>query len=219
MEKNQSSLIPNVNGIYSDSEFLNYLSDQVSWSDRNSFVRLRNLRVFFWSQHRLIEFKTEGNNPIKEKIKSALGFLDFHYIPTLVQFWAPKKEGSFQFLETFEFPFGISSLRKGLCWYRKKCLNYKYRVDGESDEEEYGPIGRVFLNGFLEFSPNISLYSAKENKLRDFAITCGLKGYLALPVFECNGQQCVGVLELISIWDGSYCLTNKIEKVEEALQV
>lgn len=54
--------------------------------------------------------------------------------------------------------------------------------------------------------------------MRDHAVRCGVRTYLALPVFEPIGKKCVGVIELVTVWKGGY-LTYEVEKVLNALEV
>ncbi|KAL3529745.1 hypothetical protein ACH5RR_009067 [Cinchona calisaya] len=142
----------------------------------------------FWSPD--FDHHIQFNNN-KGKIKSALEGLDVFSFPTLVQPWMPK---------------AIS------CNFRPSI-----RLDC-GEERDLGPVGRVFRNGLPEFSPYVSCYSVQEFKLRDDVVSCGVCGYLALPVFELVGNQCVCVLELITIWDGDHGLTDAIGKVSEVLQ-
>ncbi|XP_027067848.2 protein NLP6-like isoform X2 [Coffea arabica] len=209
MEKNQSLLIhvDDLRGRYSVSEFISLMPSQLSVSDQKSISHL----MIFCSQDESIQFNNnKGIAAIKEKIKSALEGLGVFLFPTLVQLWMPKTIGTQQLLVTSDLPFGISLLTEGLCLYRKRCLEHRYDLDCQ---EELGPVGRVFRNGVSEFSPYVSCYSSKEFKLRDAAVRCGVNGYLALPVFESVRDQCVGVLELITSWDGNYYFTDAIGKV------
>ncbi|XP_071906284.1 protein NLP5-like [Coffea arabica] len=125
----------------------------------------------------------------------------------MVQFWAPFTVGGRLLLKTSDHPFGLTSLRKGFCSYRKLCLNYSYVVDEEAAEEynHHGggrlgkdPPSHVFQTGLPEYSPDIKFYSNQEFPLRDDAIHRGMKYYLAVPVFEPDGSQdCIGVLEFL----------------------
>ncbi|KAL0388411.1 UNVERIFIED_CONTAM: protein NLP6 [Sesamum radiatum] len=49
-----------------------------------------------------------------------------------------------------------------------------------------------------ESSPDLRLYSTKDYPLRNQALSCGIKGYMALPVFDLLGQNCIGVLEFVT---------------------
>lgn len=116
----------------------------------------------------------------------------------LVQFWAEEEFEGRCCLATLHQPFAVVEfLTKGASWLRKECMQHYYIADDAADEDELGPPGRVFRNGNPESSPDILLYSTKEFPLRDLATGCGLKSYLALPIFDVHHNQCVGVLEFI----------------------
>nr|XP_033510001.1 protein NLP5-like [Nicotiana tomentosiformis] len=207
----------------STSYFLKYVQKGLilSSKDRDSIAHLK----IFWSHG--------ADDLLKEKIKSFLHLLDFISIPTLLQFWAPIITQGKCFLAVKDQPFGISDLRientvkstsKGYLLYAAlpvflqepvftaRTREYKYSVD-------IGPLGRVFRNGVLEFCPYVKFYTKNEYPLRDFAQDCGIGGYLALPILEPLGYNCVSVLEFVSICDGSYYLSDKIKQVSEKLKV
>ncbi|XP_019152105.1 PREDICTED: protein NLP6-like [Ipomoea nil] len=189
-------------------DFLNFLPTEpkVSYSyKRPSSAHLQ----LFWTHQK--------PETLKEKIKSALQLLDLSYFPTLVQFWAPKIIKDQCHLTTSDQPFGLTVLRKGLCSYRKLCVGYEYFA-GEELEGNLGPPGRVFRNGFDEFCPDVRFYDKEDYPLRESALGCGIGGSLALPVFEATGERCIGVLEFVTVWDGSYCLTDYIWRIRDALK-
>ncbi|KAL8552914.1 hypothetical protein ACS0TY_001552 [Phlomoides rotata] len=156
------------------------------------------------------------NSITKQKIKAALELFDFAHSPTLVQFWARTVAKNQQvFLQTSDLPFGLSVLRKGLCSFRKRCLNRRYSAD---DADERGPPVRVFRRRFPEFCPDVGSYSAEEYELKDFAVANGIRGYLSLPVYEPDWQCCIGVLEILTIMDGSYYFSNVIHRVSDSLK-
>lgn len=119
----------------------------------------------------------------------------------MVQFWAPKMVEDRCCLETWDQPYALSSLAKGLASFRRKCTTHRYFVDVEAKEEELGPPGRVFRNGYPELFFDIFRYSTREFSLRSYAVHCGLIYYFVLPVFDehqhFNNRDCVGVLEFI----------------------
>lgn len=47
----------------------------------------------------------------------------------------------------------------------------------------------------------------------------GIRGYLCLPVFEPSWHFCIGVLEILTIMDGSFCFGDMIQKVSASLKV
>ncbi|KAL0349010.1 UNVERIFIED_CONTAM: protein NLP6 [Sesamum angustifolium] len=132
-------------------------------------------------------------------------------------FWSPEQEeleGPQTISSTCQ-PFAVDWLCKGFCWYRKHCSTHDYLVDSEANEAELGPPGRVFRSGLPESSPDLRLYSTKDYPLRNQALSCGIKGYMALPVFDLLGQNCIGVLEFV-VFSAEYI--NIVNEVEEGLK-
>ncbi|GAA0153394.1 hypothetical protein LIER_11643 [Lithospermum erythrorhizon] len=195
------------------SEFLNFMPCDLSWSNNKSIFHLK----VFWRSHlqnqpNCLQNSSPSYEVIK-KIQSALQLIENLRFATLVQFWAPITAEGQRLLVTSDFPFGLSSLHKGLCSFRKHSFGYCYNIDTGD-----GPPGRVFLHGLPEFSPDVALYLNEEYALRDHAIQCGVWGYLALPVFEPHTQDCVGVLEFVTVMDGSYSLSDQIGKISNVLE-
>ncbi|KAA8545371.1 hypothetical protein F0562_020155 [Nyssa sinensis] len=131
---------------------------------------------------------------IEDKIKSALHKLSFEYLdaPILIQFWAAVTNEGRYFLRTSEQPFGLCYLSLELCSYRNRSLEYKFFVDGES-EEELGFPARVYRQKWPESTPNVQYYSTKQHHWCDRALDCKNLALLALPVFEAFGNFCAGI--------------------------
>ncbi|KAF7151404.1 hypothetical protein RHSIM_Rhsim02G0247800 [Rhododendron simsii] len=114
--------------------------------------------------------------------------------------------------------------RRGLCDYRLVSTEYKFYADAESREEELGLPGRVFLQKLPESAPSVKYYSEKEYPQRDLALRCNINGSWALPVFEHSSHNCVGVLEIVSLyystsyWHDKYFL-NHLYDVFQYIQV
>ncbi|XP_019252304.1 PREDICTED: protein NLP6-like isoform X2 [Nicotiana attenuata] len=209
--------------VYTSSEFKNYMGESLSCSEERSNFHL----MVFWSNN-----ETESNFPhnltetctVKQKIKAALQRIETSQV-ILLQFWGLEKIEGRDFLTTSGQPFGLRYLYKGLCWYRKHCQGYKYSVNnkGESAEQGtkkvhlFGPPARVFQEKLPESSTHVGYYTNQEFPMRDHAVRCGVRTYLALPVFEPIGKNCVGVIELVTVWKGGY-LTYEVEKVLNALE-
>ncbi|KAH6771661.1 hypothetical protein C2S51_010065 [Perilla frutescens var. frutescens] len=131
---------------------------------------------------------------------AANSMVTFH---NLVQFWAVVKvEGRLHYLSTSHQPFHVSRPCKGICWYRKQCMDHVYCVDVEGAEyqEQLGGVGRAYLRRKPESTRDLRLYSTSEFPalLRDEAASCGFCCYLALPLFDFHKNQCYGVLEILS---------------------
>ncbi|PIN18905.1 hypothetical protein CDL12_08429 [Handroanthus impetiginosus] len=155
----------------------------------------------FWTLPKNLK-KSSSSNPNRAQFQHLLEEIikSYAFPSHLLQFWAPKVVGGKRCLTTADQPFALAwNLRKGLCGYRRHCVDYRYFV-GElgAKEEEIGLPGRVFRNGHIESSPDLRLYSNTEYPLRDYAAHCGGIGYVALPLFGSSRKQCIGVLELLS---------------------
>lgn len=62
--------------------------------------------------------------------------------------------------------------REGLCEYRLISKEYEFYGDADTEAEEIGLPGRVFLNKFPETTPNVEYYSVREYPQRDHALRC-----------------------------------------------
>ncbi|KAA8545369.1 hypothetical protein F0562_020153 [Nyssa sinensis] len=134
---------------------------------------------------------------IEEKIKSGLQKLSVKHLfdPVLIQFWAVvTNEG--HFLTTSGQPFGLYDIDEKLCLYRNHSLDYKFFVEGQS-EEDLGFPARVYRQKWPESTPNVHYYSTKQHPWCKHALDYKNLALLALPVFEVSGKFCVGVLELV----------------------
>ncbi|KAL7150096.1 hypothetical protein ABFS83_05G085800 [Erythranthe nasuta] len=165
---------------YSESELKQYLNaaDDLS-STREKFGWV------FWR-----ESESEINEIIKRVLQEIMSDC-FDPSDYMVQFWAAKEEREqVNYLITSDQPFAVG-LYKGFCWYRKKSLKYQYYT-------EIGPVGRAYRSKHPEFSPDLRLYSTSEFPLGDYAARCGMRSYMAIPIFDLNNNQhCYGVLEFL----------------------
>ncbi|KAK4365501.1 hypothetical protein RND71_016859 [Anisodus tanguticus] len=222
MEQNQLPVInDDVYEVYTSSEFMNYIGTPLSCSEERSNFHL----MVFWSNN-----EAQSNCPnnitetsVKQKIKAALQRIETSQV-ILLQFWGLENIEGRKFLSTSGQPFGLRYLYKGLCWYRKHCQDYKYSVDKCDTDEQgtekghfFGPPARVFQQKLPESSTHVGYYTNEEFPMRDHAVQCGVRTYLALPVFEPVEKNCVGVIELVTVWKGGY-LTYEVERVLNALE-
>ncbi|KAL0340572.1 UNVERIFIED_CONTAM: protein NLP7 [Sesamum radiatum] len=178
-------------------------NDFISFSYLKDCLKKVVLSVHYYGNRWLFCFPQRKellqNQSIQEKVRLlimsmiASGF----YSTFLFQFWEVKRQADKSFLTTLDQHFALGTQCKGLCWYRKHCMDRQYFVDDGAKEEELGPLGRVFRSRIPEFTPDIRLYSTKEFPHRDYAIQCGLRTYLALPIFNLHKSECLGVLEWI----------------------
>ncbi|KAH6812416.1 hypothetical protein C2S51_026178 [Perilla frutescens var. frutescens] len=145
-------------------------------------------------------------------------WLGYHH---LVQFWAlVQVEGRHHYLSTLHHPFSVNDLRKGLCWYRKVCMDHVYVVDmeeGAQVDQLGGGVGRAYQSKQPQSTPDLRLYSTTEFPLRDQAARCGFRGYLALPLFDFHKYECYGVLELL--FDDPTMEKDLLSKLDRGLQI
>lgn len=135
----------------------------------------------------------------------------------LIQYWAVKRMEDKTFLTTLDQPFAVAHLSEGLYEYRKQCMDHQYFVNEGANEKELGPLGRVFRNRCPETTPDLRLYSTKEFALRDYIARCGLRYYLALPIFSLIQEQCVAVLEIAGYDKINHLQT--LQDIQTSLQV
>ncbi|KAK4404059.1 protein NLP4 [Sesamum angolense] len=166
---------------------------------------LKKLRIFkITSEEQLTELPIglcTKSHPASLQSNRIAGYNDSLFVSYLEEylnkFWEVKRQADKSFLTTLDQHFALGTHCKGLCWYRKHCTDRQYFVDDGAKEEELGPLGRAFQSRSPEFTPDIRLYSTKEFPHRDYAIQCGLRTYLALPIFNLHKSECLGVLEWI----------------------
>ncbi|KAL8557226.1 hypothetical protein ACS0TY_004607 [Phlomoides rotata] len=133
---------------------------------------------------------------------------------SLLQFWALGMNESRPCLQTSHQPFAPGSLNKGLAFFRKQCMERHYFVDDGAAGDEVGPPQRVFRSGHQESTPDLHLYSTTEFSLRDHALHCCLKGYIAFPILD-QHKKCIGVLECVGV-DDDYEMIDTIRKALKA---
>ncbi|KAG5563480.1 hypothetical protein RHGRI_006043 [Rhododendron griersonianum] len=164
-----------------------------------------------YKSHHSVDFIPDvcASRKVRLDVRLALHKLILHpeLSNSLVQFWAPTKTREGRTLLTTQFqPFAIGRLNykstgHWLCEYRmgmcREYNNYFY-ADAESEEEQLGLPGRVFLNKLPESTPYVDLYTLEEYPQLDLAICCEISGSWAVPVFEHSSHTCVGVLEFVS---------------------
>ncbi|KAM7491496.1 hypothetical protein LguiA_034417 [Lonicera macranthoides] len=140
----------------------------------------------------LLQFRASMS--IKKTIVSALHlFAPGSQHSMLVQFWEPVIVGGQCVLTTSNQPFAVNRMfDSGFLKYRKHCQSYQFHSNGVGG----GVIGRVFRDKQMESTPDIEYYSEEEYPQRDFALKCGVRRCLVVPVFDHWGRNCVGVLEL-----------------------
>ena len=146
----------------------------------------------------------------------SIWMIHFH---CLMQFWrVVEVEGSHHYLSCSHHPFYARTLTKGLCRLRKLCIDQQY-VAGGDDGQQRGGVGRVYRNMLPESTPDLRLYSANEFPMRDEAVRCGFRAYMALPLFDSHTYQYYGVLEIFQRYNSLELMNHLLSLLDGALQV
>ncbi|KAJ6859936.1 hypothetical protein NC651_036302 [Populus alba x Populus x berolinensis] len=129
------------------------------------------------------------------------------------QFWAPDNRGAG--LENQPYPH-LCVPNSTLLEYRQLDERYKFweRFSGQDI------LGRTWIYGykFPEWTSNVSYYRPDEYAHLSDAISCGVRGIIAFPVFESDQTDyCCAVLELVTM-EEKQDFDLEREKVVEALQ-
>ncbi|KAG5512926.1 hypothetical protein RHGRI_038657 [Rhododendron griersonianum] len=149
---------------------------------------------------------------IRHALQKLIGLLKKELYCSLVQFWAATKTSEGRTLLTTQFqPFALGQTsyadgdeRNRLCEYRMgmcRVYNNSFYADADCAEEHLGLPARVFLNKLPESTPDVDLYTLEEYPQLDLALHCKIGSSWGLPVFEHSSRTCVGVLEMVSLYD------------------
>jgi hypothetical protein len=128
----------------------------------------------------------------------------------LAQFWALGKRG-----------FGLENLPyPHLCVPNSTLLGYR-QLEGRQGFSLADILRRVFGSGlkFPEWTSNVSYYRPDEYAHLSDAISCGVRGIIAFPIFDPDEPfHCCAVLELVTM-EEKQDFDLEMEKVSQALQV
>lgn len=114
----------------------------------------------------------------------------------LIQIWVPVNSGGRRFLTTNNQPFSLDLNESSLASYREISVNYRFPTEENSDEI-VGLPGRVFRGKVPEWTPDVRFFRSDEYARVGHAQQCGVRGTLALPVFEQDSHNCLGVIEVV----------------------
>ncbi|KAL8234365.1 hypothetical protein R6Q59_020465 [Mikania micrantha] len=134
----------------------------------------------------------------------------------LVQLWLPVTTQGKQVLTTEDQPFIINSDSTDLSNYREISKSYKFVAEYDSTEL-IGLPATVYLKKFPSCIPDLQ-FSAEENDPRAiYAKSFNLYGCLNLPVFEPDGETCLGVIEVVTT-SQKVNFHDQLENISEALE-
>lgn len=114
----------------------------------------------------------------------------------LIQLWVPISQAGRRFLTTQEQPFSLETNCMRLANYRDISVRYQFSAE-EDSQDEAGLPGRVFLGKVPEWTPDVQFFKSDEYPRVGHAEQYGVRGTLALPVFEQSSRTCLGVVEVV----------------------
>ncbi|GFY86296.1 plant regulator RWP-RK family protein [Actinidia rufa] len=155
---------------------------------------------------------------VMDRLIRALGYIkdSTRNKDALIQLWVPVNSGGRRFLTTNDQPFFLDFNSPGLASYRDISVNYQFPTE-ENSKEIVGLPGRVFKGKVPEWSPDVRFFRNDEFARVAHAQQCGIRGTLALPVFEQGSQNCLGVIEVVMTTQKANCRP-EFESVCKALE-
>jgi len=149
---------------------------------------------------------------LREKMEKALSLLKDSLGSGcfLAQFWAEDKRG----LDLQNLPY------PHLCVPNSTLLGYR-QLEGREGFSDHDILDRVWTyeRKFPEWTSNVSYYRPDEYAHLSDAISCGVRGIIAFPVFESDQPKyCCAVLEIVTM-EEKQDFDLETEKVVQALQV
>ncbi|XP_050204076.1 protein NLP4 [Mercurialis annua] len=115
----------------------------------------------------------------------------------LIQLWVPVNRGGRRILVTYDQNFALVPNCQRLANYRDISVNYQFSAE-ENSKDMVGLPGRVFLGKVPEWTPDVRFFTSDEYPRVDHAQQYGVRGTLALPVFEQGSRTCLGVIEVVT---------------------
>ncbi|XP_047327732.1 protein NLP4-like [Impatiens glandulifera] len=116
----------------------------------------------------------------------------------LIQVWIPVNSGGKRVLTTTNQPFSLDLNIPSLASYREISMNYQFPTDGNSNQQIEGMPGRVFKDKVPEWTPDVRFFTNNEYARVNDAQRFGVRGTLAVPVFEQGSHSCLGVIEVVT---------------------
>nr|GEU82112.1 hypothetical protein [Tanacetum cinerariifolium] len=135
----------------------------------------------------------------------------------LVQLWLPVIRNGKRVLTTENQPFMVNSDSTNLSCYREVSKNYQFAAEYDSNEI-IGLPGRVFLKTFPTFTPDLRLVGEGSDPRVTYAQKFNLYGCLNLPLYELDGETCVGVVEVVTT-SQNVNFRDELESISKALEV
>lgn len=135
----------------------------------------------------------------------------------LIQVWLPEIKDGKKVLSTSQQLFSLELNCPRLSNYRSISEGYTFPAEGNA-KDSVGLPGRVFMGKVPEWTPDVRLFKIEEYPRVSHAQQQDVRGSVAVPVFDQDVKDCIGVVEVIMTTQKSiYAL--EIQSVCKALEV
>lgn len=135
----------------------------------------------------------------------------------LIQVWLPEIRDGKKVLSTSQRLFSLEFNCPRLSNYRNISEGFCFPADGDA-KDSVGLPGRVFLEEVPEWTPDVRLFKVEEYPRVSHAQKHDVRGSVAVPVFDQDVKNCIGVVEVIMTTEKSN-YTREIQSVCKALEV
>ncbi|KAI3730268.1 hypothetical protein L1987_61437 [Smallanthus sonchifolius] len=134
----------------------------------------------------------------------------------LIQVWLPEIKDGKKVLSTSQRLFSLEFNCPRLSKYRNISEGYHFPAEGDR-KDSVGLPGRVFMEKVPEWTPDVRLFKVEEYPRVSHAKIHDVRGSVAVPVFDQDVKDCIGVVEVIMTTQKSN-YTLEIQSVCKALE-
>ncbi|KAJ0866302.1 hypothetical protein HanRHA438_Chr12g0550211 [Helianthus annuus] len=114
----------------------------------------------------------------------------------LIQVWLPETREGNKVLSTSRRLFSLDLNCPQLSYYRNVSESYHFPAEGDA-KENVGLPGRVFMEKVPEWTPDVRLFKIEEYSRVSHAQEHDVRGSFAIPVFDHDVKNCIGVVEVV----------------------
>ncbi|KAI3816266.1 hypothetical protein L1987_15959 [Smallanthus sonchifolius] len=134
----------------------------------------------------------------------------------LIQVWLPETIQGNKVLSTSRRLFSLDLNCPRLSNYRNVSESYHFAAEGDA-RDIVGLPGRVFMQKVPEWTPDVRLFKIEEYSRVSHAQEHDVRGSFAVPVFDQDVKDCIGVVEVVMTTQKSK-YTLEIQSLCEALE-
>ncbi|XP_071691390.1 protein NLP1-like [Rutidosis leptorrhynchoides] len=134
----------------------------------------------------------------------------------LVQLWLPVIINGKRVLTTMNQHM-VNANSANLSYYREVSKSYQFGAEFNSNELMSLP-SRVFLNKFPMCTPDLQIVAEGNDPRVIYAQKFNLYGCLIIPIFEQDGETCLGVVELVTT-SQDINFRDELENIFKALEI